>query len=134
LGPSTMNEVRMSDEKRPDVWIGHVRMTTSALDESEAFMKEIGLRSIFRGEEIAVMELRGGTHIVLAQDKDNAPDKAPFDFMVEDLSATHTQYVERGYSVSDIEEGRIHSSFVVTEPGGNQIVVNSSHVPDHNLV
>ena len=66
----------MSDDKRPEVWIGHVRMTTRALDESEAFMEEIGLRSIFHGEEIAVMELRGGTHIVLAQDKDSEPDKA----------------------------------------------------------
>ncbi|MBC80961.1 MAG: hypothetical protein CMQ33_09025 [Gammaproteobacteria bacterium] len=124
----------MSDDKRPEVWIGHVRMTTRALDESEAFMEEIGLRSIFHGEEIAVMELRGGTHIVLAQDKDSEPDKASFDFMVEDLNATYDQYVERGYSVSDIEKGRIHNSFIVTEPGGNKIVVNSSHVPDHKLV
>ncbi|HAK51412.1 MAG TPA: hypothetical protein DCM54_05835 [Gammaproteobacteria bacterium] len=124
----------MSEDKRPDVWIGHVRMTTPSLEASETFMKEIGLRSIFRGDEIAVMELRGGTHIVLAQDEGGKPDKTSFDFMVEDLDATHAQYVERGYSVSDIEEGRIHSSFVVTEPGGNQIVVNSSHVPDHSLV
>ena len=51
----------MVDDKRPDVWIGHISMKTQVLDLSETFMKEIGLRSIFRGDTVAVLELRGGT-------------------------------------------------------------------------
>jgi hypothetical protein len=124
----------MVDNKRPDVWIGHISMKTQVLDLSETFMKEIGLRSIFRGDTVAVLELRGGTHIVLSEDKSGEPTLAGFDFMVEDLDATHTQYKARGYTVSDIEEGSIHNSFVLTEPGGNQNKVNSTHVPDHSLV
>lgn len=124
----------MVDDKRPDVWIGHISMKTQTLDSSEAFMKEIGLRSIFRGDTVAVLELRGGTHIVLAEDKSSEPVSVGFDFMVVDLDATHAQYKARGYAVSDIEKGSIHNSFVLTEPGGNLIKVNSTHVPDHSLV
>ena len=124
----------MVDNKRPDVWIGHISMKTQTLDSSEAFMKEIGLRPIFRGDTVAVLELRGGTHIVLAEDKSSEPTSVGFDFMVEDLEATHAQYKARGYQLSDIEPGSIHNSFVLTEPGGNLIKVNSTHVPDHSLV
>lgn len=48
---------------RPDIWIGHVDLRTANLDESEAFMKEIGLRAVFRNDNVAVLELRGGNQI-----------------------------------------------------------------------
>ena len=49
----------VDDNKRPDVWIGHVRMPTPKMEESHAFMQEIGMRPIFKGETVAVLELRG---------------------------------------------------------------------------
>ena len=97
-------------------------------------MKKIGLRPLFRGDDIAVMELRGGTHILLVQDDSAGLAATKFDFMVEDLDHTHAEFKERGLNITDIERGRIHDSFRVTEPGGNSIVVNSTHVPDHNAV
>ena len=125
----------MSKKERPPVWIGHVRLQTSTLEHTESFMKKIGLRPLFRGDDIAVMELRGGTHILLVQDNDSAGlANTKFDFMVEDLDRTHAEFKEQGLDITGIERGRIHDSFRVTEPGGNIIVVNSTHVPDHNAV
>ena len=92
------------------------------------------MRGIFRGDDVAVLELRGGTHLVLIPDAAAAPDDAGFDLMVEDLDAAHQAFHDRGYEVTQVERGRIHYSFRVTEPGGNRIIFNSTHVSDHSLV
>ena len=119
---------------RPPVWIGHVSLPTRDLDATERFMRAIGLRPIFRGEEISVMELRGGTHIVLRQDRSHDGAEAEFDFMVEEIDSSHAQVQALGIPVTALERGRIHDSFRVVEPGGNTIVFNSTHVPDHDAV
>ena len=115
-------------ESRPPVWVGHVSMSTAKLEESRTFMQELGMRPMFNNETVAIFELRGGTHLVLAADADAQPGDAPFDLMVEDVEATHAHYSERGLEPSSIERGRIHASFTVTEPGGGRITVNSTHV------
>ena len=124
----------MVGQQRPDVWIGHVTLRTALLDETEAFMKKIGLRPIFRGDEVAVLELRGGTHLVVLRDADHEPGEARFDLMVEDVDATRAAFADLGLEISEMTRGNIHDSFKVKEPGGNSIVVNSSHVPDHSAV
>ncbi len=120
--------------QRPDIWVGHVALRTGDVDASEAFMKGIGMRGIFRGDDVAVLELRGGTHLVLIRDPRPAPGDADFDLMVEDLDETHQSFRARGYQPSEIERGDIHDSFHVIEPGGNRITVNSTHVADHRAV
>ena len=117
-------------DARPPVWVGHVSMRTRALAESEAFMRDLGMRPVFRGEGVAIMELRGGTHLVLSADADAAPSDAPFDLMVDDVEAAHAGLAARGFAPSDISRGRIHDSFTVADPGGARITVNSSHVSD----
>ena len=124
----------MDTQQRPPVWIGHVTLKTRSLNESEAFMKELGMRGIFRGDEVAVLELRGGTHLVLMADEAADPGLASFDLMVEDLDATYADFQARKFEVSEISEGTIHNSFTLTEPGGHQIKVNSTHVRDHATV
>lgn len=124
----------MNTKQRPPVWIGHVSLPTRALDATETFMKQIGLRPIFRNDEVAVLELRGGTHLVLTLDEKASSNDAEFDFMVEDIDETYADFVKQGYEVTKIERGRIHDSFRLTEPGGNRVVVNSTHVPDHDAV
>lgn len=124
----------MERSQRPPVWIGHVSLRTRDLDGSEKFMTAIGLRPIFRGEDVSVLELRGGTHLVLLPDDAASPVDADFDFMVEDIDATYARFAEQGFEVTDMARGEIHDSFYVTEPGGNRIVVNSTHVPDHDAV
>ena len=117
-------------DPRPPVWVGHITMNTPTLKESTAAMLQVGMRPIVENENIAVLELRGGTHIVLRQTEDAEPIDTEFDFMVEDVDATHAEYAAKGLSVSEIRRGRIHDSFTFTEPGGNRITVNSTHVSD----
>ncbi len=116
------------NESRPPVWVGHISMKTAKLGESEAFMQEVGMRPMFRNDSVAVLELRGGTHLVLQADAGSQPGDAAFDLMVEDVEATHADFAARGLAPSSIERGRIHASFTVTEPGGGRITVNSTHV------
>ncbi len=119
-----------NDDGRPPVWVGHVTMDTDRLEESEAFMKQIGMRPMFRGDDVAVMELRGGTHLVLRRSHDIRPGDASFDLMVEDVNAVYEDFTSRGLEPSPIERGRIHASFTVTEPAGHRITFNSTHVSD----
>jgi catechol 2,3-dioxygenase-like lactoylglutathione lyase family enzyme len=114
-------------KNRPPVWVGHVRLSVSDVDRSAAFWREIGMREIERNASIAVLELRGGTHLILRPGTP-ATDEAPFDLMVDDLDATHTQWKALGLDLSPITPGRIHSSFTVRDPDGYRVTVNSSHV------
>jgi hypothetical protein len=86
------------------------------------------MREIERNEHVAVMELRGGTHLVLVPGTPPTNADAPFDLMVEDLEATRAEWERSGLDVSPIENGRIHSSFVLQDPSGHRVTVNSSHV------
>ena len=113
---------------RPPVWVGHVSMRTNVIDQSHAFMVSLGLRPVGKGEDVAVLELRGGTHLVLLRTDQPLSGTAPFDLMVEDLEATHTRLAELGFSPSPIASGRIHRSFTVRDPSGQDVAFNSNHV------
>ena len=113
---------------RPAVWVGHISLDTNRFDESHAFFRQIGMRPIFKGNGVAVLELRGGTHIVLQDKQHFTPKMAPFDLMVDDLQGFHQELSSQGWKPSDIQVGHIHSSFTVQEPAGNTITINSSHV------
>ena len=113
---------------RPPVWIGHARLMASDLARSADFWRSVGMREVERNDRIVVLELRGGTHLVLLPGTQPANADAPFDLMVEDLDATHAAWERLGLDVSPIERGRIHSSFVLRDPDGNRVAVMSSHV------
>ena len=115
---------------RPAVWIGHVGMFTPDITASKKFMLQVGMREIFSDETVAVLEMRGGTHLVLTGDKDAGIIRGSFDLMVDDIDAAHQQLIELGYQPTAIERGNIHDEFDVTEPGGTSIHFNSSHVGD----
>ena len=114
---------------RPPVWIGHVVMQTSRLEETANFMRKLGMRSIVQRAEVAVLELRGGTHLVLLANANVTAGNAPFDLMVEDLNATHEQFVDLGLEPTPIERtSPEHESFKVREPSGHLITFYSNHV------
>ena len=115
---------------RPPVWIGHITMQTPKLAESNKFMIELGMRPIVDGDGFAVLELRGGTHLVLLRSEEASSGPASFDLMVEDLDATHRDLSERGLSPTEISRGKIHDSFQVRDPSGFDVTFNSSHVSD----
>jgi hypothetical protein len=120
----------MTSDIRPPVWIGHVAMHTDRVAETSEFMQLVGMRPIFSDDGIAVLEMRGGTHLVLTTDPESQLIKGSFDLMVEDLDATHAHFTELGLTPGEIERGQIHDCFAVLEPGGTNITFNSSHVGD----
>jgi hypothetical protein len=126
VSSETNNDV----DPRPPVWVGHVAMYSARVAESSKFMQQIGMRLVFAGDGIAVLEMRGGTHLVVTSDSESELIKGSFDLMVEDLDDTHKQYTELGFAPGDIERGQIHDSFELHDPGGTTITFNSSHVGD----
>jgi len=120
----------VADDERPPVWIGHVVLRTPAVAETRAFMEQLGLRPIAGDDGFGVLELRGGTHLVVLHADEPSGGDAGFDLMVEDLDATHARLDAEGLAPTTIENGRIHRSFTVRSPSGHTLRFNSSHVSD----
>jgi catechol 2,3-dioxygenase-like lactoylglutathione lyase family enzyme len=116
------------EDERPGVWIGHVTLSGKDLSGTRDFMIQLGMRPIAQGDGFAVLELRGGTHLVLLPGEEPASGPAYFDLMVDDLDATRERLVSLGFGPSEIESGRVHRSFSVLAPSGHTITFNSSHV------
>ena len=124
----------MSDatDERPPVAVGHVRLPCSDVAAAARWLETAGLRPIVQMEALAVLELRGGTHVVVR--RTDAPPAAgtaaPFDLMVDDVDATHRDYAAKGLSPSEISRGRIHDSFTLPGPSGWLFTINSSHASE----
>jgi len=116
------------NDGRPEVWVGHVTLPTPDLKATREFMVQLGMRPIAEGDGFAVLELRGGTHLVLLPSDGPASGSAYFDLMVDDLDATHARLRVLGFAPSDIRTDPIHRSFTVRAPSGHAITFNSSHV------
>ena len=114
---------------RPPVWVGHVVLETDRLEETAQFMRNIGLRPIVQRPDVAVLELRGGTHLVLVAKPEVVAGEASFDLMVEDLHTTHRHFIGLGLAPTPIETvSDNHERFRVREPAGNIISFFSNHV------
>jgi hypothetical protein len=86
------------------------------------------MRLVAQRDAFAVLELRGGTHLVITATGAAEPDEVPFDIMVDDLEAAWQRYAEAGLEPTPITAGGIHSAFTITDPAGRPVTVNSSHV------
>jgi hypothetical protein len=119
-----------AQDQRPPIWVGHVVLETHRLKESAEFMRSIGMRSVYEGAEVAIFELRGGTHLIMLPRPEKPPGDAPFDLMVDDLHATHERFTALGLAPTPVEAmPQIdHELFRVREPGGSLITVFSTHV------
>lgn len=116
-----------SADQRPAVWVGHVVARAPDVTAACGFWQTVGMRLVFQREDFAVLELRGGTHLVIVGG-DAEENEIPFDIMVDDLQAAWDQFKEAGLNPTPVTEGSIHSSFTVTDPAGRAVTVNSSHV------
>jgi len=117
-------------DERPPVWVGHITLDTDRLDASHDFMVSLGMRSLVKGNDFAVLELRAGTHLILQLRDRIEPGEVSFDLMVEDIDATHARLAGLGLEPSEMAVGKIHSSFTVRDPSGQRITFNSSHNSD----
>jgi hypothetical protein len=116
-------------DQRPPVAVGHVRLNVSDVGAAARWLETCGLRPIVRRDDLAVLELRGGTHVVVRQTEPppQPGTAAPFDLMVDNVDAAHRDYAEKGLAPSPIRRGRIHDSFDLKGPDGWAFTVNSSH-------
>ena len=116
-------------DQRPPVAVGHVRLSATDVAAAARWLETVGLRPIFQDADLAVLEFRGGTHVVVRK-----PDQplvvgttAPFDLMVDDIEAARRDYAAKGLEPSEISRGRIHNSFHLVGPDGHDFTVTSSH-------
>ena len=119
----------IDDQTVPPVALGHVRMDVSEIAPAAEWFEGMGLRTIATYDNIGVLELRGGTHLVLRRTDDEiaAGALAPIDLMVDDLDATREICAERGLKPGEITEGSVHRSFHLPGPDGYSVKVSSSH-------
>ena len=117
-----------SSDERPPVWTGHVVAYSTDPERTAAFYEEIGMRPVAAFPDFAVLELRGGTHLVVRRTEHHVGSLLEWDLMVEDLAATHAAWEGAGHDVGSIERGPIHETFTVRDPAGNSITVFSTHV------
>ena len=132
----------------PVAAFGHFVMKVDNIDTSYQFYTKLGLRPFGIFPDLAVVELRGGTHILLFSKHDELPfppassrlgQRSAFfneqlDLMIDgksriDLEVYRTTLLEKGMSVDAIAEDKLfgHYYFQLVDPDGNGITVYSSH-------
>jgi len=133
----------------PAAAFGHFLMKVGSVETSYQFYTKLGLRPFGMFPDVAVIELRGGTHILLFSKNDELPSSlspshlgqrgsASFserlDLMIDDKSRSDLEryratLVEKGLSVDAIapEQFYGHHYFQLVDPDGNGITVYTSH-------
>ncbi|HVA14569.1 MAG TPA: VOC family protein [Stellaceae bacterium] len=131
----------------PAAAFGHFVMKVNDVNISYQFYTKFGLRPIGIFPDVAIIELRGGTHILLFNKNDELPSLSPghlgqrgnfsnerLDLMIDgksrsDLDLYRTNLMENGLSVDEIAPDQIfgHYYFKLTDPDGNGITVYTSH-------
>jgi len=126
-------------------------MKVSDISISYNFYIALGLRPIGIYPDIAIIELRGGTHILLFHKNEELPfslvssqigQRGGFygeklDLMIDgksrgDLEMYRATLVERGLSVDEIAQNQLfgHDHFNLVDPDGNGITIYTSHTGD----
>ena len=121
----------MSGTDRPDVAIGHVRLHAGNLDTTRAFYELLGMRTCMAWDGMAILELRGGTHLLLIETDDEMQQVLDpvFDLMVDDVNAMKARLDEAGCGTSDVTYHQIigHHRFTVKDPDGRRLTIHSDH-------
>ena len=133
---------------KPPVGVGHMTRTVADVGASHRFYTALGLRVVGKGEDMSILELRGGTHLLLFQRggrSDGAEVESPFeqaasgaiDLMIEgrtfeDLDAYRTALIAGGVEPDPISDKRFfgHYIFKARDPDGNEVTVSTSHASD----
>jgi hypothetical protein len=120
---------RRERDRRPPVALGHVMFEAADVAAASEWFETVGLRPIAGGEDFAVLELRGGTHLIVTRGmrRPKRGGEAPFDLMVDNVDATRRSFAAKGLGPSRIHRGSIHDSFELPGPEGARFTVLSSH-------
>ncbi len=114
----------IGEDRRPRFGIGHMSITAANVDAMTNFYTAIGLRLVVNMGHASIVELRGGTHLII---QSGEPGLATLDFIVDDIDEAQTVLDAEGASTSSIRRGHPHDRFIATDLEGNTVVVNSDH-------
>jgi catechol 2,3-dioxygenase-like lactoylglutathione lyase family enzyme len=124
-------------QERPSVSVGHVVLKVTDVARAAQFYKSLGLRAVVAREGIAILELRGGTHLLLFKAKRRPRSGAvrSFDFMVDDADAFHDELTARGVGTSPVRDDRLsgHRLFEMTDPDGHVLTILSDHTEGRSV-
>ena len=138
----------MSDTNlaKPPVGVGHMSLTVADVEASNRFYAALGLRVVGKGDDMSILELRGGAHLLLFQRGGASADAdSPFeqgapgaiDLMIEgrtfeELDAYRTALIAGGVHPDPIPDQRFfgHYIFKAKDPDGNEVTVSTSHASD----
>src|ERR1700730_6793425 len=132
----------------PELAVAHLVFRVADLKSSCQFYSDLGLAPFYIEEKIAIIELRGGTHLVLLSvDEPAGEDVAEsltgqfhkrfseqFDLMIEgksldELKKYRSELISRGIAAGEITEEAVygHFLFCIKDPDGNGITIYTSH-------
>jgi len=122
-------------DNRPLAATGHLFLKVRGVRDAATRLVAVGVRPIVVKEAFGVLELRGGTHIVVreADRQSTGVTDAPFDLMYDDIETAHREFGAHGFGVTEIKDGRIHRSFYATAPEQYRIQVLDSHAGDRSI-
>jgi catechol 2,3-dioxygenase-like lactoylglutathione lyase family enzyme len=142
---------RNMSKNLPAAAFGHFVMKVSDMRISYQFYTTLGLRPIGIYPDVAIIELRGGTHILLFNKNEELPfslsssqigQRGAFfsetlDLMIDgksrnDLELYRATLMDRGLSVDKIAQDQLfgHDYFQLVDPDGNGITIYTSHTGD----
>src|ERR1700676_3209749 len=132
----------------PELAVAHLVFKVADLKSSRQFYSNLGLPPFFIEEKIAIIELRGGTHLVLLSvDEPAGGDVAEsvtgqfhkrfseqFDLMIKgkdlnELENYRLELISRGIAAGEIPDEKFfgHYLFCIKDPDGNGITIYTSH-------
>jgi catechol 2,3-dioxygenase-like lactoylglutathione lyase family enzyme len=120
----------MESSARPPIAIGHVVLRVVDVARSASFYAELGLRPVWQQPSMAILELSGGTHLMLFQAKRPRPGAVrSFDFMVADVAALRVRLEHAGAETTELAEDELsgHRWFQVRDPDGHLLRIYSDH-------
>ena len=136
------------NDNLPAAAFGHFVMKVNDIDISYKFYTKLGLRPFGIFPDLAIIELRGGTHILLFSKNDELSSSLgsshlgqrgvvfdeQLDLIIDgksrsDLESYRTTLMEKGLSVDAIAQDQFfgHDYFQLADPDGNGITIYTSH-------
>jgi len=132
----------------PELSVAHLVFKVADLKSSCQFYSNLGLPPFYIEEKIAIIELRGGTHLVLLSVDEPAGEEVAesltgqfhkrfseqFDLMIEgksldELKKYRSELISRGIAAGEIPDEAVfgHYLFCIKDPDGNGITIYTNH-------
>jgi catechol 2,3-dioxygenase-like lactoylglutathione lyase family enzyme len=122
----------MKADDEPTIAVGHLSLRVTDVHRSAAFYLSLGMREHHpRSDGLAILELRGGTHLLLFRSRTKPrPKGLPFDFIVDDLVGLQERLRAAGHPAGPIvkvDRFSPHRTFTCKDPDGHGLTFTSDH-------